>query len=224
MAMTESKWDADDLVQEALLRALPVVTGEKPHMNPTAYVLRIARNSWIDRKRRERFETEDRKLPADFVPDKDPQASLIDVEAAMEQLVRQLPPMQITVFLLRDVFKYTAAEVAGWLQTTEGAIKAALHRARGTIRALHANPSSADCHPANTEPPSEDVLEAYMRAFRQADPQALVLLAMARTKQVDVTAVVGQYLSGASQQSQVRASVAFESPYAQFAAYAHYAA
>ncbi|WP_274651736.1 RNA polymerase sigma factor [Paenibacillus humicola] len=183
LSLTESAWDAEDLAQEAILRALPVICGERSHQNPLAYLMRIAKNSRIDRKRRARFETIDQQLCEEACLRENPFPNPSDVEAALERIVRRLTPLQMTVFLLRDVFKYTSPEVSRWLEISEGAVKACLHRARTSIAAQKRDSDEVTGADSESEKPiSAEWIASYLEAFRQADAQALVRLAYERTK------------------------------------------
>jgi RNA polymerase sigma factor (sigma-70 family) len=65
-ALTGAVWDAEDLVQDTLLRAFAKL-GEVSHQvdNPKAYLFRIASNLWVDRFRRtEPVALEERTLPS----------------------------------------------------------------------------------------------------------------------------------------------------------------
>ena|SRR5690606_31254446 len=55
--LTQSPWDAEDLVQDTLARAF-VTLGQMgdPPPNPRAWLFRVASNLWIDRLRRARRE------------------------------------------------------------------------------------------------------------------------------------------------------------------------
>ncbi|MNP49140.1 RNA polymerase factor sigma-70 [compost metagenome] len=83
-----------------------------------------------------------------------------------------------------DIFEYTAAEAAELIQTTEGAVKAALHRARVKLRS-----SSLDRYEqvdnklsgmsqghTGRDVFNQDIVYAYLEAFRQQDSAALAML------------------------------------------------
>src|SRR5215468_2234476 len=61
-ALTGSVWDAEDLVQDTLLRAFAKL-GEfaNPIDNPKAYLFRIASNLWVDRFRRTQLTVDERR-------------------------------------------------------------------------------------------------------------------------------------------------------------------
>ena len=93
--------------------------------------------------------------------------------AAMEHLVGALPPRQRVVFLLTEVFRFTAAEAAAMLNMTEGAVKAALHRARAGLKG--ATPEQARPTRAAIAPPSA-VVAKYLEAFNRRDPDGIAAL------------------------------------------------
>ncbi|TVY01214.1 RNA polymerase sigma factor [Cohnella terricola] len=174
LTLAESAWDADDLVQDAWLKALD---GSRfaQHPNPEAYLLRIAKNAWIDRRRRSGKLSQ---ILNDTLPEADkPDHGLLGIEAAFRALAIHLPPLQRAIFLLREVLGYSSADAAALLSTTEGAVKAALHRARKSLplvkEELETGGSSADDEPG---------LKAYLRtiaaAYQAGDITAMIELAL----------------------------------------------
>jgi RNA polymerase sigma factor (sigma-70 family) len=133
LSLTKSDWDAEDLAQDAWLKAMNHLHSFG-HANLEAYLLRIAKNTWVDHLRR-------RKLSSRMMNSGQPKVTLPDqgsfeIESALYAIVKHLPPLQRAVFLLRDVFGYSIAEAAVRLKTSEGAIKSALHRARQSLGAV----------------------------------------------------------------------------------------
>jgi RNA polymerase sigma-70 factor, ECF subfamily len=176
--LTRSPWDAEDLVQDALMRAfvtLGTVFKELP--NPRAWLFRVASNLWIDRVRRSRFEL------AIEVPG---QAEALDArgprEAAGSLLVR-LSPQERAAVVLKDVFDFSLEEIADVLSTTPGAIKAALHRGRGKLLAPEDPPSRV---------PAPGVLDAFCDAFNARDLERLTSLLLDGAT-VEIVGVVTEY-------------------------------
>ncbi|RRJ63093.1 RNA polymerase sigma factor [Paenibacillus oralis] len=180
--LTGSAWEGDDLAQDTWLKVWSSLRNQGDRIRLTrAYLYKAARNTWIDRGRK-------KMLPAahSMVVEELPQQRLDEtsVWAAMETLVSQLPPNQRTALLLVDVLQYTAAEAAQLIQSTEGAVKAALHRARmklrnglfqsgegegqGKARAFSERQGDAGAQ--------EAVVYAYLDAFRRQDASALAML------------------------------------------------
>ena len=160
--LTRSPWDAEDLAQDALMRAyvtLGTVFRELP--NPRAWLFRVASNLWIDRVRRARRELTVEREPVEV--GEDPRTTR---EAAGTLLVR-LSPQERAAVVLRDAFDLSIAEVAEALSTTENAVKAALHRGRGKLR-----------EPAEERPtaPAPGALDAFCAAFNARDIPALTAL------------------------------------------------
>lgn len=186
LRLTGSAWDAEDLVQETLTRAFSRLSQFWQPLEPRPYLFRIATNAWIDGLRRHRLALDsleqmpDARLPATT---EDPALTL----AAMEALVRLLPPRQRAVLLLTQVFEFTAGEVAAMLGSSEGAVKAALHRARERLRSAREEEAvAAPARPEASVPPA--LLTRYLDAFNKRDPDAIVALL-----HTDVTSeIVGQ--------------------------------
>src|SRR5262245_25292194 len=162
-SLTGSVWDAEDLVQDTLLRAFAKL-GEIHHeiASPKAYLLRIASNLWIDRMRRP-----EAPAPEPTPPAEEPSQRLEVLDAARE-LMRRLSPQERAAFVLKDLFDLRLEETAEILGTTVGTIKSALHRSRGKLAAPPASP------PANV--PSEALLDRFVDAFNAHDLDRLTAL------------------------------------------------
>lgn len=157
LSLTKSTWDAEDLAQDTLLKGLNTIYGTQ-HNNPEALLLRIAKNTWIDQSRRKNIWTRivKQEKPKEFSSNQ----GTLEIEEALQALIKHLSPLQRTVFLLRDVFGYSNAETAEMLGTTAGAIKAALHRARESLDAV-----KKELESGSLRLPEEEGLKAYLRAF-----------------------------------------------------------
>ncbi|MBN3526959.1 RNA polymerase sigma factor [Paenibacillus apiarius] len=173
LSLTGSKWEAEDLMQEACLKALPALrrTGVES-VHPEAYLLRTAKHAWIDLIRKER--SAKRLEEALELP---PEAAAIDsrleLESALWIMLKHLSPLQRTVFLLRVAFGYTSADTATMLSTTEGAIKSALYRARTVLGGF--GDSEVGLLP---DPREQELLKAYLSAFRNGDAGRIVALGL----------------------------------------------
>lgn len=173
LRLTGSPWDAEDLVQETLARAFARLPHLWQPLEPRPYLFRIATNAWIDALRRQRLRL-DRLEEALAVPDEATSADLAGTWAAMETLVALLPPRQRVVVLLTQVFDFTAREVADMLGSSEGSVKAALHRARAALQAGAAPDAPA---PVRAQvAPSSPVVARYLDAFNRRDPDAICAL------------------------------------------------
>src|SRR6185503_11115136 len=94
-SLTGSVWDAEDLVQDTLLRAFAKL-GEysNPIDNPKSYLFRIASNLWVDRFRRAQMVMADEQ-PTVSGPD---QSS--EIRDAARQLMQLLPPQERAAVVL----------------------------------------------------------------------------------------------------------------------------
>jgi RNA polymerase sigma-70 factor (ECF subfamily) len=177
--LTHNPWDAEDLVQDALVRAfatLATVLHDLP--NPRAWLFRVASNLWIDRARRARFELAI-EVPDPAGAEPEPQAAR---EAAGALLVRLSPQERVAV-VLKDVFDFSLEEIAAILSTTAGAVKAALHRGRGKLVAPQDLPARV---------PARGALDAFCDAFNARDLERLTGLLL-DSATVEIVGVVTEY-------------------------------
>jgi RNA polymerase sigma-70 factor, ECF subfamily len=161
--MLGSVHDADDALQDALLRAWRNLPGFEGRSSLRAWLYAIATNSALDITRRRSR----RELPVSFGPagasGADLAAALPDavwlepfpdrwlagdppsspearyderesIELAFIVALQHLPALQRAVLILRDVLAFSAAEVSGQLGTSVAAVNSALQRARATVR------------------------------------------------------------------------------------------
>src|SRR5690625_4285207 len=130
-SLTKSPWDGEDLVQETLAKAYKSWL-KKPKPMSKAFLFRIASNALIDGYRKskldEDFNQDLSRLKAQNQTDSD------EMYSAMEILLSELSPKQRLAMLLSVGLDYTAQETAEMTGTTEGAVKAALHRARSRLK------------------------------------------------------------------------------------------
>jgi len=173
-SLTESVWDAEDLAQETCLKSMNVLNGAQSHANPLAYVLRIARNTWIDQARKNRTAARimEQLIPVETT---DADATHAEIEEAFDVLFQHLSPLQRTVLLLREVYGFTSVETAGLLKTTDGAIKAALRRARSSLDLMKAS-CMEEKKPTLCDEDKKAFLRAYISAFRLGEVQLLLQL------------------------------------------------
>lgn len=199
-SITHSTWEADDLVQDTWLKAYKMFL-RKPSRSDMSktYLFRIAHNTWIDRCRRRRHTTgplsdELHSLSEEAV---DP----VELRSAMETLVTSLPARQRVLVLLVDMFGYSAAEAAELIRSTEGAVKAGLHRARAKLKSLSGGPDRApeeNALPTERRKVDEHIVYAYLQAFRQHNPYALARL-LNEEAQTDFVPVVTGSMSADKQ-------------------------
>jgi RNA polymerase sigma factor (sigma-70 family) len=130
--------DAEDVVQEAWLRWSQVAADEL--ISPKAYLVRMTTNLAIDRLRRARARREAYvgpwlPEPVATSPDGEERAELADtLELALLVVLETLSPLERAVFVLREAFGYSHAEIAEVLGRTEPAVRQLARRARDHVR------------------------------------------------------------------------------------------
>lgn len=170
LRLTGNLWDAEDLVQEALLRAFGTL-GHVHHeiMSPRAYLLRTATNLWIDAVRRRVAEAAaiaaQAVEPGAVAP---PTGAVRDVGTA---LLQRLAPQERAAVVLKDLFDASLDEIALVLATTPGAIKSALHRGREKMR----EPEESLARPSRPVP-SPALLDRFVALYDARDKDGLVEL------------------------------------------------
>ena len=198
-----SSLDAEDAVQDVLLRAWQHLDGFEGRAPIRAWLYKIATNVCFDRmaKRPRRALPSAMRLPSDpgqpFEPPVlepiwlEPFAdSLIadasgnpdarhglreSVSLAFVAVLQTLTPEQRVVLVLRDVLEWRAAEVAEMLDMTVSAVNSALRRARVALGKRY-QPERLTTLSQPKNPLVRDVLEQYVQAWERADVSALVAL------------------------------------------------
>ncbi|MCA1677639.1 MAG: sigma-70 family RNA polymerase sigma factor [Actinobacteria bacterium] len=199
--MLGSSFEAEDAVQDTLLRAWRSLDRFEGRAALRSWLYRIATNVCLDmlgaRKRRAR--------PMDLGPARDPDGPIggtlpevawiepipdglaipaegdpAEVAVARETIrlafvaaLQHLPPRQRAVLILCEVLRWKAAEVAELLDTSVASVNSALQRARATLEASNVS--------AEGTVPSVDVADAallarYVEAFERYDMEALTSL------------------------------------------------
>jgi RNA polymerase sigma-70 factor (ECF subfamily) len=139
--MLGSVSEAEDVVQEALLRVHSAIEGGEEISSPRAYVATVVTRLAIDelrsaRARRERYVGE--WLPEPIAgPAEDPVAQAEQADSlslAFLVLLESLTPGQRAAFLLHDVFDYRYAEVAEIIGTSEQNARQLASRARRQVQ------------------------------------------------------------------------------------------
>jgi RNA polymerase sigma-70 factor, ECF subfamily len=202
--MLGSLQDAEDLVQETLLRAWQRIETYEGRASFRAWLYKIATNLCLDAlARRPRRSLPPGKFPAsnpdappapplgepiwlEPIPDEwlaaeetSPEARFAAQESitlAFLAAVQILPPRQRAVLLLCDVLDWRAREVAGLLGLTVSAVNSALHRARVTLAKHYRSPATPDLDAAHSDEMTRGLLERYVRAWENADVEGLVTL------------------------------------------------
>src|SRR3712207_6792717 len=184
--MLGSPFEAEDAVQDTLLRAWRAIDRFEGRSALRSWLYRIATNVCLDmlsgRERRARpmdlgparepVEANLRSLPevtwiepipdGRVLPDGDPAEVAVakeTVRLAFVAALQHLPPRQRAVLILCEVLRWQAAEVAELLDTSVASVNSALQRARATLEA-------SDVTIAETSP-SVDEADAELPADRK---------------------------------------------------------
>jgi len=142
--MTGSVIDGEDVVQEALAKAIDARPEDAEVRDPESWLFRIAHNASLDfLRRRRRLDA----LRSDADPDLliDPVAVADDRQttAASLRTLMRLPVAQRSSVVLMDVLGYSLQEISGITSASIPTIKAALHRGRARLRELAKEPDDA---------------------------------------------------------------------------------
>ena len=198
--MLGSPFDAEDAVQDALVRAWRSRDRFEGRAAVRSWLYRIATNVCIDmiksRQRRIRpMELGPAQEPVEenlnvrpeatwlepipiqlLAPDPDPAEVAVQKESirlALVAALQHLPAKQRAVLILREVLRWEASEVAQLLNTTVQSVNSALQRARATL--AKSNLSLTDPAPRLSDP-DRAMLERYVTAFERYDLSALTSL------------------------------------------------
>jgi RNA polymerase sigma-70 factor (ECF subfamily) len=192
--MTGSVFDGEDVVQDTLAKAYFALGQmvQPPNLRP--WLFRIAHNTAMDfLKRYERQHVE----PVSDLPERaQPQNDGVDpllVESALSAFT-DLPPVQRSALILKDVLGQSLEEAAETMGTTVGAVKAALSRARTNISRI---PRVAIAHsPHHLSGEKLATLRRYVDLFNAHDWDGLRALLGAESR-LDVVSRVQQRMADA---------------------------
>jgi len=163
--MTGSVMDGEDVVQEALFEAFRKLDKFDESRPLKPWLFRITHNRCIDFLRRKGVR--DEAEAAASVPDAAPPAppTTLEIGEAVEHLVASLPPKERACVLLKDVLDYSLEEIAELVDSTVGAVKAALHRGRTKLAASSPPAKSA----RSASPELAQIMQLYVDRFNRHD-------------------------------------------------------
>ena len=191
--------EAEDAVQETLLRAWKAFDRFEGRSSIRSWLYRIATNVCVDMHRT----PQRRARPMDLGPSStvatavlraqaentfvlpvadgrviDTQGDPAELAAGRESIrlafvaaLQHLPARQRAVLILCEVLKWQATEVAELLETTVPSVNSALQRARATLSSL-----DVDQLDSTVDPEHEELLARYVDAFERYDMTALAQL------------------------------------------------
>jgi RNA polymerase sigma-70 factor (sigma-E family) len=125
--------DAEDLAQQTLVKTFGAWSKVSRLDSPHAYVRRIVVNTFLSSKRTSRSRLE--VLPGDAAPEPiAPPVAGPEEQMVLWPHVRDLPPRQRAVIVLRYYEQLSEAEIADALGCTPGTVKSTAHRALQNLR------------------------------------------------------------------------------------------
>jgi RNA polymerase sigma-70 factor (ECF subfamily) len=170
--MVGSVIDGEDVVQDALIKAVESFSASGPIGNPEGWLFRIAHNTALDflrrRNRQEGFRSGEE---VDMIAD--PADTLDSRQAAAARLrtFMRLPVAQRSSVILMDVLGCSLREICEVMEFSLPAVKAALHRGRTQLRELASEPEDVP-RPTLSEA-DRARLGAYVEHFNARDFDAI---------------------------------------------------
>jgi len=196
--MLGSGFEADDAVQDTMVRAWRGIDGFEGRSSLRSWLYRIATNVCIDmlkgpQRRAMPMDLGPSSTAASVIPDALPEASWVlpvpdarvspgggdpaelaayreSIRLAFVVALQLLPPRQRAILILREVLRWQASEVAELLDTTAVSVNSALQRARASLGAADAG------RPAGLDAGQQDLLNRYVDAFERYDVTEFVSL------------------------------------------------
>ncbi|HEX5949791.1 MAG TPA: sigma-70 family RNA polymerase sigma factor, partial [Actinomycetota bacterium] len=199
--MLGSAFEAEDAVQETMLRAWRSLHRFEGRSSVRSWLYRIATNVCLDmlsgKERRARPMDLEGPRPAStplpeplpegtwiqpipdgrLVPEDADPAELVEsretIRLAFVAALQHLPPRQRAVLILREVLRWKASEVAELLQTSVASVNSALQRARATLEKVDVGDTDT-FRPMDEE--QRALLARYVDAFERYDMDSLTAL------------------------------------------------
>jgi RNA polymerase sigma-70 factor (ECF subfamily) len=165
--MTGSSVDGEDVLQDALVKALQARERGAAVENLGGWLLRIVHNTCLDFLR-QRSRGNVVALTEDMEAAALPDAEIVTVGF---QTFLQLPELQRCAVILKDVLGHTVEEVAQIADCTPAAAKSALQRGRASLRQLAQRPNAARL-PLMSDDDREKIT-AYVHFFQNGDFDAI---------------------------------------------------
>jgi RNA polymerase sigma-70 factor (ECF subfamily) len=145
MAITRNRTDAEDLVQETYLRAIPRMSSLRPESNLKSWLFTILRNIHLNQLRKQRLAPKVLEIDADentanivVETSKDPLERYVSMAERdwVLKAIQQLPSMFREIVVLREYEDLSYQEIAGILDCPVGTVMSRLARARSKLRIL----------------------------------------------------------------------------------------
>ena len=166
--MTGSVIDGEDVVQEALVKAIEALPRTGSIENPEGWLFRIAHNAALDYlRRRARQDAAHADEDMDMIADPADPVRDHQIAAASLRTFMRLPAAQRSVVILTDVLGHSAQEVGEVMGSSVAAVKSALQRGRMRLRELAQEPD--DYPPPALSEQERARLTTYVERFNARD-------------------------------------------------------
>jgi RNA polymerase sigma-70 factor, ECF subfamily len=185
--------EAEDVVQDVLLRAWRGRAGFEGRSSPRVWLYRIATNACLDRLRHQARQPRTVEMAVDRLEvgdvawlqpypdallDEDPAEASVHretIELVFVAALQLLPPRQRAVLILSDVLGWTTAQTASLVEATTAAVNSALQRARATLRD-NLPQRSQWSRPTDLEAADVALLQRYVEAHERGDTDTVLTL------------------------------------------------
>jgi RNA polymerase sigma-70 factor, ECF subfamily len=195
--MLGSAHDAEDALQEALLRAWRALPRFERRSSVRSWLYRIATNTCLDQIAKR---PKQRVLPIDYGPPSDahegPGVPLVEsvwvepypdapdatyeqresLELAFIAALQHLPARQRAVLILREVLGFSALETGDTLDMTVASVNSALQRARKAVDERLPEQSQQETLRTLGDDEVRAIVERYMDAWERGDVEGIVAL------------------------------------------------
>jgi RNA polymerase sigma-70 factor (ECF subfamily) len=170
--MVGSVIDGEDVLQDALIKAVEAFASTGAVQNPQAWLFRIAHNTALDFLRRRNRQVALQSMEeVDMMADELDEIARRQIAATGLRTFMRLPVAQRSSVILMDVLGCSLQEVCDVMDFSLPAVKAALHRGRTRLRELADEP---DDTPRPTLSDAERArLAAYVAQFNARDFDAI---------------------------------------------------
>lgn len=170
--MVGSVIDGEDVLQDALIKAMGSFASAGAIGNPGGWLFRIAHNTALDfLRRRNRQEALRSGEEVDMIADPADTVASREIASASLRTFMRLPVAQRSSIILMDVLGCSLQEVCEIMDFSLPAVKAALHRGRTQLRELADEPDDMP-YPKMSDADRER-LGAYVARFNARDFDAI---------------------------------------------------